>query len=316
MSDKFDQFGGDNDDLDRRLRAAAGSADDPMTGARIRYRVAASIEASGQLRGTSWHPRLLAAFAVLVPAVAAAAIAGIVLFGHSRNVGVVQVPGGGSPSAQPSPLPPTPTTAPVESSPSPVSLTGFQPYAMSALSETHFWVLGCPAGATRLTLVSTTDGGGHFTPDGLVPAIANACVAGTDLRFADPTNAWIFRPGLWATHDGARSWNAVAVGGDVLQLEPGAQGMVYAVVAQSTGASNSQQVLRTSAKADQWAPVAIPGGISGLATIAVHGTSLWVMVSGQNSALWVSRDLGSTFVRYADPCSADLGGSLSPQPTP
>jgi hypothetical protein len=50
------------------------------------------------------------------------------------------------------------------------------------------------------------------------------------VRFADGFDGWAFGPGLWVTHDGARTWRSLDVGGAVLALAASG-GRVNAIVA-------------------------------------------------------------------------------------
>jgi hypothetical protein len=51
----------------------------------------------------------------------------------------------------------------------------------------------------------------------------------SEVRFADPLDGWAFGPGLFATHDGGRTWKAIDPGGAVVSLET-SDGLVEAVV--------------------------------------------------------------------------------------
>lgn len=51
----------------------------------------------------------------------------------------------------------------------------------------------------------------------------------SEVRFADPLDGWAFGPDLFVTHDGARTWQRVAITGSVRQLETSG-GYVEAVV--------------------------------------------------------------------------------------
>lgn len=41
----------------------------------------------------------------------------------------------------------------------------------------------------------------------------------SEVRFADLLDGWVFGPALFATHDGARTWQQVTLGGSVVALE-------------------------------------------------------------------------------------------------
>lgn len=67
------------------------------------------------------------------------------------------------------------------------------------------------------SVLRTLDGGGHWVglpaPRAALTLVETASSATTGdvsrIRFADPSNGWAYGPGLWATHDGARSWHQV-----------------------------------------------------------------------------------------------------------
>ena len=58
----------------------------------------------------------------------------------------------------------------------------------------------------------------------------------SEVRFADPLDGWAFGPELFATHDGARTWQPVDLGGSITSLETSG-GYVDAVVSSCTGAT-------------------------------------------------------------------------------
>jgi len=301
MTERIDDAGAF--ELEARLRDAEGTPGmDPVR--RVRFRVGRHM-ADTQHTPRRWPTRFLVLAALAVPAAAALGLAAV-FFGPARQVTQI-LPGGGSspPAASPSP--------PAESFP------GFQPRAVSAVSESEFWVLGCPAGSQQAQVLHTTDAGKHFASTGAISSDARACgdtpaqTVGA-IRFADPANGWVFGPGLWSTHDGGRTWAAVALAGksDSVSLEPAA-GEAYALVRQSPGAKPSAvQLFRTPAKSDAWAPATLPAAVEQPAALGVHGKTVWVMTGGQAPALFVSHDQGGSWTRDGNPCSADLGGSLAP----
>ena len=85
---------------------------------------------------------------------------------------------------------------------------GFQAVSVTAVSSTHWWVLGADG------LVATTTNGGHtFTLTGLPGLGAHA----RTVRFANSSDGWAvtaasgsgLQPTLWATLDGGRAWTAI-----------------------------------------------------------------------------------------------------------
>jgi hypothetical protein len=129
----------------------------------------------------------------------------------------------------------TPSRPPPTSAVTPSLPPGFVPQAFTAISATHWWVLGSvPCGARDCpAIVATTDAGAAFqplpAPGGRFGPGLNSPPAAGNIRFADSADGWAFDPGLYATHDGGRHWTAISVPGRVTDLEPGL-GEVFAVV--------------------------------------------------------------------------------------
>jgi len=115
--------------------------------------------------------------------------------------------------------------------------TGFQPVSVTAVSVDEAWILGtAPCGTPPCTsLVRTTDGVRHFVglPAPVAPLTQVDVAGGTrspsdvgKVRFADPRTGYAFGPGLFVTHDGARSWHSLDLGADTVDLAAGG-GFVY-----------------------------------------------------------------------------------------
>ena len=240
-----------------------------------------------------------------------------------------------SPAPHPSPSPrasPTPSallTLPPSPSPTPSVPAGFQPEALSAISDTDFWVLGstfCASGQCPPEIFHTIDAGRVFQRIPAPPTVSldgNATAPGLpvvfDLRFADSSDGWVFGDQLWATHDGGSRWTQVDALGivSVPQLEPGADGYVYAVFERctvpSTATGCSFRMERSRAGSDIWSVIGPPGDPAGLPVIGVHGNTVWVMYfNGSTRAAWISHDEGALWSRGSMPCYPDLGGSFDP----
>jgi len=201
---------------------------------------------------------------------------------------------------------------------------------MSAISENDFWVLGDDACASSVCLseiLHTENGGRSFqripAPPGGYPAGSTTTPGppeARDLRFADADDGWVFGDTLWATHDGGNTWRQITFGGTLLsvsQLEPGANGYVYAVFEVCTDPSTASGCLyrleRSRAGSDIWAVISPPGHPAGRPVIGVHGDTLWVMYfEGSPGLEWISRDDGNLWVRGSMPCEPDLGGNFDP----
>ena len=226
----------------------------------------------------------------------------------------------------------TPTTAPAPSpSPSgqPVA-SGFQPESVTAISEDDFWVLGasgCSSSLCASKILQTVDGGRSFSTIQVPPSYylaGNDPTPGpptvTDIRFADPSNGWVFGNTLWATHNDGGTWSQLTFGNHLLgveQLEPGANGYVYAVFEictdPTTAVGCTYPLMRSQAGTNTWSVISPPGNPVGRPSIGVHGDTLWVMYFGRSTGLeWKSTDDGRSWERGAMPCEPDLGGVFDP----
>lgn len=231
-----------------------------------------------------------------------------------------------SPAATPSPTLPTPSPSPTPPVPS-----GFQPTALSAISESDFWVLGssgCGMTTCHSEILHTTDGGLTFRR---IPAPASVYLAGTSsgskqatvsaLRFADPSDGWAFGPGpAWSTHDGGAHWGELDFNWTFVQIEPGANGYVYAVVEicsmPGTALGCPYWVMRSRANPEAWSPISPPGSPPGRPVIGIHGDTVWVMYFGASPGIeWTSHDDGEHWNRGSMPCEPDLGGNFDPVST-
>ena len=226
----------------------------------------------------------------------------------------------------------TPTVAPTPS-PSPSAQpvpSGFQPESLTAISEDDFWVLGasgCASSGCASEILHTVDGGRSFHAIQVPPRYVltgNESTPGpptvTDIRFADASDGWAFGNTLWATHDAGATWSQINFGNHllgVLQLEPGANGYVYAVFEictnPTTAAGCTYPVMRSRANTNTWSVIAPPGNPVGRPSIGVHGNTLWVMYFDRSTGLeWRSSDDGLYWVRGTMPCEPDLGGVFDP----
>jgi len=214
------------------------------------------------------------------------------------------------------------SAGPVSAAPSRPSVPpGFVPLAFTAISATHWWVLGSvPSGRRdRPVIVTTTDGGVTFrsmpAPGGRFgPALDSPPAAGS-IRFADPSDGWVFGPALYVTHDGGRRWTAISVPGQVTDLEPGL-GEVFAVITppaprcSATGTCTSRtpapQLWRARPSSDRWTADPAAGGVAG--ALAVHGDSVWLI----NTLSTRDGPAAGTGLLH----SADGGGQFAVEPEP
>lgn len=163
----------------------------------------------------------------------------------------------------------------------------FLALSFTAVSVTHWWVLGAvPCGARDcLSVKTTTNGGATFRslPAPTGSFAPGAAPTGSSIRFADPTDGWVFGPKLYATHDGGLRWTAIRMPGAVGQLQPGL-GRVYAVVVPAAPCADTgtcsvrtpePQLWQTLPSDNYWTVDRAAGAVS--SELAVHGTSVWVV---------------------------------------
>ena len=228
--------------------------------------------------------------------------------------------------ASPSTAPATATgpfgkpAAPSTPSGTPTAPAGFQPEAVTAVSESQYWVLGTAGDCTSCPplIWHTTDAGQTFTsipapPTQFANASQGATTSVSDLRYADGVDGWAFGPGLWATHDDGGQWRSIDLQGDVVDLEPGAGGYVYAVVDLCVMGGNGVcplEVVRSTAASDAWSVVlTLSDEGEPPPSLGVHGADVWLL---GGTGLWRSLDDGASFDQLPTPCSADLGGTIDP----
>jgi photosystem II stability/assembly factor-like uncharacterized protein len=220
-----------------------------------------------------------------------------------------------SPSATPSPAP-----TPVTPTPSPTGAipANFDPEALTAISHSDYWVLGstgCASGTCTSAILQTTNAGATFQPIS-VPAIAAASEYNLDVRFANASDGWVYGNQLWSTHDGGSTWQRIETSvTNVLQLEPGANGNVYAVFQTCTTGQTScaGTLMRSRASTDTWTRVVPPGNPLTTPVFGVHGDTVWVMYFGRSTRLaYTGYNDATTWYFGSMPCEPDLDGTYDP----
>jgi hypothetical protein len=224
---------------------------------------------------------------------------------------------------------PTPTPSPTPSVPIPA---GFQVVALSAISESHFWVLGRSACTTvngcPTEILRTVNGGATFQR---IPGPATVYLTGvgpgtgaptvSELRFANALDGWAFGDGVaWSTHDGGEHWAELDSAWTFMQIEPGANGWVYATVQICPNAGDTTNctdfVMRSPAHDENWTQLHLPGDPAGWPVIGVHADTVWVMYFDRSTALgWTSHNDGDVWQHAATPCGPGLGGNFDPVST-
>jgi hypothetical protein len=201
----------------------------------------------------------------------------------------------------------------------------FVPESFTAVSTSHWWVLGyvrcgsrdCPAlektanGGT--TLESLPAPGGPFGPTESKPPEA------TRISFANREDGWAFDPDLYATHNGGRTWTAIPMRGPIYELQPGSN-EAFAVVqpptprcsrtGTCTDATPQPQLWRARPDSDDWTPDGAAHGASN--GLAVYRRSVWVINSlstrdgpALGTGLLHSADDGDHFAVEPQPIAGD-----------
>jgi photosystem II stability/assembly factor-like uncharacterized protein len=217
-------------------------------------------------------------------------------------------------TSSPAPTPPPPTPAPTGAIPS-----NFNPEAMTAISHSDYWVLGstgCTSGTCTSAILQTTNAGATFQPIA-VPAATSASEYNLDIRFANASDGWVYGNQLWSTHDGGATWQRIETAfTDVLQLEPGAKGNVYAVFQTCTSSistSCTSALMRSQASTDTWTRVVPPGNPLTTPVFGVHGDMLWVMYFDRSTRLAYTGYNDATLWYFGSmPCEPDLDGNYDP----
>ena len=188
--------------------------------------------------------------------------------------------------------------------------TGFKAWSVTYVSGSQAFVLGnAPCRKAPCTsLVRTLDGGrtwrGVPAPVAPLPPVNLASSTSTatvqNVRFAGPSVGYAFGGGLWSTHDAARTWHKVALGGTVLGLETDGT-TVYAVTADCTSGTCRRATLLTSpVSQDRFRQVSGVGPVaSGGGAVSIGAGQAVVTFGG---AVYVRRGTGA-WTHRTSPCS-------------
>lgn len=213
---------------------------------------------------------------------------------------------------------PTGTPLPTPGPPLPVGPvpSGFVAKSVTFASVQVGWVLGtAPCGTTNcLSLLRTTDGGRVWTSIPTPPAVYSiGYQEGVKMvRFADLHDGWLFKPDLWATHDGGTHWNRVRLPGieadsEVFDVEAAA-GLVHAAIFDATG--NRIETSPVGAEAWQLSSTTIQSGAGPvpMAQIVLQGTTGW-LVAIDRTITGGARLQNGRWLGWQPPC-AQAGGPV------
>jgi len=221
----------------------------------------------------------------------------------------------------------TPTTVPL-SAPGGTLPTTTMPAFGGVLVQSASFVTGsdgfalglvsCPP-STCVVLRHTVDGGRRWVPEAVPPVSPRQLAAGdveAELHFADPLDGWIYGPGLWATHDGARTWHAVALGGTVRAMATGA-GEAYALVdpCPSASCTAAGRLYRSAAGSDRWTDIPSVSAdfldAPAPPSLVAEGSTVDVLTAAPSPRLWTSPD-GVVFVALPLPCAPSGSSAVGP----
>ena len=214
-----------------------------------------------------------------------------------------------SPQAGPTTITPVPAARPG------TLPAGFSPASATFVSPTTGWVLGtgpCGSGSCP-QLLKTTDGGRAWTavPAPPAPVDADGAAGGVaEIRFANSSDGWAFRPTLWSTHDGGAHWARQPLEG-VEALEA-ADGAVHAVTIGDGGFRFTVQTSRVHT--DTWGPagidVASGAGPSPHAQLVVAGKAGWIVFTNRVDFAGAKLRAGR-WTGWNPPCGNGGSGALA-----
>ena len=234
-----------------------------------------------------------------------------------------------------SPIPSQAPPASAPASPSPqesqdLTASSVRPESVTFISPDVGFVLGLSlcSSAPCLRLLLTRNAGTTWSSVFGAPIAMGRESASWHVRFADATNGWVYGPLLFATHDGARSWDEIALRGlgstlgRVGALEV-ADGRVDAEVAEGRDADTGGPVVLFSSplQADKWGAVSnvetgaegYPGDISaadGSVWVTLHPATSNTQGLVTQSTMFRSAD-GVTWQSQPVPCPAGSVASVA-----
>ncbi|HEY5487275.1 MAG TPA: hypothetical protein VIK06_06485 [Candidatus Limnocylindrales bacterium] len=338
----------DERDLDAEIRAALEAMAPRPAPDRLLDRVVAIPTAepnSGALRQSSpSRPRL--GFGLATAAIAAIVIAGALYFrgGIQNGASETTPPASASSFAAETPtqtpsqtssegtLTPAPSVVAVvpslspSPSPSPTSPDAipadFEPLSVTFVSADMGWVLGmdlgCASDPCPAIVVRTLDGGRTWTRIAAPPTShsTTGLQAGngvSNLRFADALDGWAFGPGLWATHDGGKTWKQLTI--------PGLPGAAVAALEASAGAvqvvaydgNTTFRIASSPVSSDAWllSALKVPVGAGPVPEVqlVLQGQAGWLL-ENDRVVTGGARLVDGTWQAWQPPCFDVTGPAL------
>jgi photosystem II stability/assembly factor-like uncharacterized protein len=210
--------------------------------------------------------------------------------------------------------------------------TKFEPGSVSFLSASQGFLLGtAPCGhASCTSLLTTVDGGKKWTKVAAPSApftsyYSQSSASVSEVVFANASDGWVYGPSLWATHDGAATWQKLNLGGPVYSLAASGK-VAYAIVGScAPGAKGCQapalRLETTTVGSSTWRVVPGVSGYGSAGLLTVNGGNAWVSLwprhPGAAALVWRSGDGGAVWHSLPDSCyqpsqATDLAGLASP----
>ena len=189
---------------------------------------------------------------------------------------------------------------------------GFTPRSASFVSAATGYVLGvvttCPSHRC-VAIARTTDGGTTWVS--LAAPAAGYGTGVTEVRFDDPLDGWAFGPGLYVTHDGAKTWQQVDVGGAITQLAASG-GYVDAVSSCApAGCEGRASLWQAAASGGAFTKVLVSSKVLPYSKLALHGIVGFVVFG--SSQVYATENLANLhgWKPFPDPCSGLKNFSLA-----
>jgi hypothetical protein len=199
--------------------------------------------------------------------------------------------------------------------------SSFKATSMTWTSPHGGWVLGAAKCGTKncTDVIGTTDSGKAWKLLGAIrapiPQIGNPGTGVTEIRFATTKFGWSYRPGLYRSSNGGRSWGRRSIPGNgkqILDLAATAT-TTYAIVSQCAFASGlcggkPLSLWRTSTSVGRaWTKIPLNLPANNVAEVAARGKTVYVVdsqrnVNGRWDKFYASTDGGRHFQTRPAPC--------------
>jgi len=192
---------------------------------------------------------------------------------------------------------------------------------LTFVDTSHGWLIGSQCdnqGTCTLTVQSSRDGGKTWQ---IGPAPNTGIAWNGDstpshnvrnIRFANLKDGWAFGPGLFATHDGGKTWTDETQSQPIIALQP-VENSVWAIEGSCTPENQCNfSLIQWNPANDSWQPInhqpLIPGPQVQL--VRYKGRDAWILSWGPGSSpsnpantLSITHDGGQTWAERSSPCT-------------